>query len=57
MTVLPKSALAKIGTKEAFTLLLGNSVKRQQAPNQTDNRSQKYIGKKSPFVPDFGCNR
>ena len=35
--------LAKIGTKEAFTLLLGNYVKRQHAPTRTDNQRQIYI--------------
>ena len=48
--------LAKIGTKEAFTLLLEN--KGQHAPTQTDNpRTKIYDEKKSSFVADFGCNR
>ena len=37
--------LAKIGTKEAFTLLLGNYVKGQHAPTQTDNQREKYMQK------------
>ena len=35
--------LAKIGTKEAFTLLL--EKKGQHAPTQTDNQRQKYMKK------------
>ena len=36
--------LSKIATKEAFMLLLGNQVKGQYAPTQTDNQRQKYMG-------------
>ena len=51
--------LAKFGTKEAFTLLLGvrSNVKGQHAPTRTDNQRQKYMKKPSPFVAAFGCNR
>ena len=54
--------LAKIGTKETWHVVTGklgqSNVKEQHyAPTRTDNKRQKYMKKKSPFVADFDCNR